>query len=193
MDASRLIRQVLDAVNYLHSMGIVHRDLKVQQYLIFPIRRIYLQHRLRLLLTWPPSSYWQGKSLLFNLCDGYYVSACRGSPTQVKCQRFAFSVKLMKPLGWAVKLPPTLEWQIQGIMFHILSDRSYEHTFRLYPLISSLRTCFTSVHMMNQRSWSVTLACQRWRERETSWLPPVGLRDTWVRMTSELWWKLPLR
>ena len=29
MDASRLIRQVLDAVNYLHSMGIVHRDLKV--------------------------------------------------------------------------------------------------------------------------------------------------------------------
>lgn len=31
MDASRLIRQVLDAVNYLHSMGIVHRDLKVQE------------------------------------------------------------------------------------------------------------------------------------------------------------------
>lgn len=30
MDASRLIRQVLDAVNYLHSMGIVHRDLKVR-------------------------------------------------------------------------------------------------------------------------------------------------------------------
>lgn len=28
-DASTLIRQVLDAVNYLHSMGIVHRDLKV--------------------------------------------------------------------------------------------------------------------------------------------------------------------
>lgn len=31
MDASRLIRQVLDAVNYLHFMGIVHRDLKVHQ------------------------------------------------------------------------------------------------------------------------------------------------------------------
>lgn len=31
MDASRLIRQVLDAVNYLHSMGIVHRDLKVEK------------------------------------------------------------------------------------------------------------------------------------------------------------------
>lgn len=31
MDASRLIRQVLDAVNYLHSLGIVHRDLKVQK------------------------------------------------------------------------------------------------------------------------------------------------------------------
>lgn len=28
-DASTLIRQVLDAVNYLHRMGIVHRDLKV--------------------------------------------------------------------------------------------------------------------------------------------------------------------
>lgn len=32
MDASRLIRQVLDAVNYLHSMGIVHRDLKVRRH-----------------------------------------------------------------------------------------------------------------------------------------------------------------
>ena len=30
-DASTLIRQVLDAVNYLHRMGIVHRDLKVTQ------------------------------------------------------------------------------------------------------------------------------------------------------------------
>lgn len=36
MDASRLIRQVLDAVNYLHSMGIVHRDLKVSiQFCLF--------------------------------------------------------------------------------------------------------------------------------------------------------------
>lgn len=28
-DASALIKQVLDAVNYLHLLGIVHRDLKV--------------------------------------------------------------------------------------------------------------------------------------------------------------------
>lgn len=33
-DASTLIRQVLDAVNYLHSMGIVHRDLKVKESLL---------------------------------------------------------------------------------------------------------------------------------------------------------------
>lgn len=42
MDASRLIRQVLDAVNYLHSMGIVHRDLKVLWYLIFIVKLLFL-------------------------------------------------------------------------------------------------------------------------------------------------------
>lgn len=41
MDASRLIRQVLDAVNYLHSMGIVHRDLKVLLYLIFIVKLLF--------------------------------------------------------------------------------------------------------------------------------------------------------
>ncbi|XP_067247717.1 calcium/calmodulin-dependent protein kinase type 1D isoform X1 [Chanodichthys erythropterus] len=34
-DASTLIRQVLDAVNYLHTMGIVHRDLKPENLLYF--------------------------------------------------------------------------------------------------------------------------------------------------------------
>ncbi|KAK7149996.1 hypothetical protein R3I94_009344 [Phoxinus phoxinus] len=34
-DASTLIRQVLDAVNYLHSMAIVHRDLKPENLLYF--------------------------------------------------------------------------------------------------------------------------------------------------------------
>ena len=35
-DASNLIRQVLDAVNYLHKLGIVHRDLKVLE-LVDPV------------------------------------------------------------------------------------------------------------------------------------------------------------
>ncbi|CAB1313383.1 unnamed protein product [Coregonus sp. 'balchen'] len=35
MDASRLIKQVLDAVNYLHAMGIVHRDLKPENLLYY--------------------------------------------------------------------------------------------------------------------------------------------------------------
>ncbi|XP_031695193.1 calcium/calmodulin-dependent protein kinase type 1D-like [Anarrhichthys ocellatus] len=34
-DASTLIRQVLDAVNYLHKMAIVHRDLKPENLLYF--------------------------------------------------------------------------------------------------------------------------------------------------------------
>lgn len=41
-DASALIKQVLDAVNYLHSLGIVHRDLKVRE--ANEIHAIHLSH-----------------------------------------------------------------------------------------------------------------------------------------------------
>lgn len=40
-DASALIKQVLDAVNYLHSLGIVHRDLKV----MISLKRFPLQQK----------------------------------------------------------------------------------------------------------------------------------------------------
>lgn len=36
IDAAHLIRQVLEAVDYMHEQGVVHRDLKVSSDNIFP-------------------------------------------------------------------------------------------------------------------------------------------------------------
>lgn len=41
-DASTLIRQVLDAVFYLHRMGIVHRDLKVRLLIVFYLQKAFM-------------------------------------------------------------------------------------------------------------------------------------------------------
>lgn len=78
MDASRLIRQVLDAVNYLHSMGIVHRDLKVKQLFIFGFKHARVADVL--LCTW------EGISLKVIVYECSYV--WWWSPTEAKCQGF---------------------------------------------------------------------------------------------------------
>jgi len=40
-DASHLIRQILEAVDYMHEQGVVHRDLKVITYILSHIYIIY--------------------------------------------------------------------------------------------------------------------------------------------------------
>lgn len=68
-DASTLIRQVLDAVYYLHRMGIVHRDLKVRPSLsnilrttlpppVHPSKRISSRKWMRLLWWWYGWNEW---------------------------------------------------------------------------------------------------------------------------------------
>lgn len=83
----------------------------------------------------------------------------------------------------------------RGLKVHVLiceyTDK-HGQTFWHFPPLYSLRTCFTSALTMNQRSWSATSACQRWREQATWWPPPAGLQDTWVSRPAELWlgWKV---
>lgn len=60
-DASTLIRQVLDAVNYLHKMGIVHRDLKVTHtHTQCPLLRWGLNTFKNTLSTLPFWIFWSG-------------------------------------------------------------------------------------------------------------------------------------
>jgi len=44
-DASHLIRQILEAVDYMHEQGVVHRDLKVNQYKNEVKLFIYINYR----------------------------------------------------------------------------------------------------------------------------------------------------
>lgn len=190
MDASRLIRQVLDAVNYLHSMGIVHRDLKVQQYcyIVFIVKHSSSQNPLRLLSSRRTlQSYWEGKSLLFNLCE-WCVSAWWGSPTEVKGQGFSFLLKQMKPLGWAVKPPPprTLECQILGGgLFHIVSDL-------LPPGWLKLIDCTKTVHKV---TWT-HIHTHRQAQAHffdhfllfSAWKPPVLQSPWWIQDHDQWLW-----
>lgn len=107
-DASHLVGQVLGAVSYLHSLGIVHRDLKVPGWAL------------------PPS----GPECLFS--------------------KIHFSLGL----GKLRVLKPTL--------FQCL-NHSGTQVLSLAPCVNSLKTSSMPHPLRTPRSWSLTLACPKYK------------------------------